>query len=162
MAATSEDFDRQKWAALRKYDPDIGGISEKVDLLGQRWADEFARDYLALNDKQYLRPIVERIVAAARAEKDALDVQRAEDAKIRKRRWVKQFVGASAAILIMAAITIFVYVSMYHCGKQTRGNDCKRCAAATWPHTSVSLRRWAMPDTKRNIRFSIRLAINAS
>ncbi len=73
-AATAEagrkphPYDKEKWAALLKYDDEIAVVAGRVSHLGQRWLDELAHAYLALNDKQYLRKIEEKIYAEARAE----------------------------------------------------------------------------------------------
>jgi ankyrin repeat protein len=71
-------FDRAKWNALLQYDKDIALIAERLQPLGQKWLDEFASSYLALNDKQYLPSIEQKIVAAAKVE-----AEENEQAKIR-------------------------------------------------------------------------------
>jgi hypothetical protein len=59
-------YDQQKWQALIAYDPDLGALFEKLKPLGKKWQDEFARSYLALNDKQYLPSIVNKIITLAK------------------------------------------------------------------------------------------------
>jgi hypothetical protein len=61
-------YDREKWAALLKYDDDIAIVAGRISHLGQRWVDELAHAYLALNDKGYLDKIEKKIYADARAE----------------------------------------------------------------------------------------------
>lgn len=61
-------IDREKWAALLKYDDEIAMIAEKLQPLGQKWVDEFAQSYLVLNDKKYLPNIVQKIIRDARME----------------------------------------------------------------------------------------------
>ena len=61
-------FDRTKWETLIQYDDDIALVAERLRPLGQKWLDEFASSYLALNDKNYLSEIERKIVAAAGAE----------------------------------------------------------------------------------------------
>jgi hypothetical protein len=61
-------YDKEKWAALLKYDDEIAIVAGRISVLGQRWVDEFARAYLTLNDKSYLRRIEEKIRADARAD----------------------------------------------------------------------------------------------
>ena len=68
-AQPPKSYDREKWAALLKYDDEIAIVAGRISHLGQRWVDELAHDYLALNDKQYLRRIEEKIHADARAER---------------------------------------------------------------------------------------------
>jgi hypothetical protein len=76
MPATA-GFDRGRWDALAKYDPDIAPVVERVRPLGQKWIDELATSYLALNDKTYLASIEQKIAAAAKAEADELAIQNA-------------------------------------------------------------------------------------
>jgi hypothetical protein len=66
QAANSDDFDRKKWDALLKYDPEIAQVAGKLRQLGDHWVDELARSYLAINDKTYLPVIVQQIIADAR------------------------------------------------------------------------------------------------
>jgi len=86
--ATTANFDRAKWNALVKYDNDIAMMAEKLRPLGQRWLDELASSYLALNDKTYLPEIEQKIVAAAKtaAAKEEMEEQerRARMAKERE------------------------------------------------------------------------------
>jgi len=63
-----DDFDRNKWDALLKYDPDIAQVATKLSTLGQHRVDEFAKAYLAINDKAYLAVIVKKIIDDARKE----------------------------------------------------------------------------------------------
>src|SRR5208282_1900774 len=49
---------------------DIALMAEKIRPLGQKWLDEFASAYLALNDKQYLPEIEHKIVLAAKADSE--------------------------------------------------------------------------------------------
>lgn len=59
-------YDRDRWEALLKYDDEIATVATKLQPLGQRWLDEFAKAYLSLNDKSYLPNIVQKIIADAR------------------------------------------------------------------------------------------------
>jgi hypothetical protein len=61
-------YDVEKWETLVKYDDDIAMVVQKLGPLGQKWIDELARSYLAINDKKYLLPIVQKIIRAARDE----------------------------------------------------------------------------------------------
>ena len=79
-------FDRAKWNALVQYDNDIAAVAERLQPLGQKWLDEFASSYLALNDKQYLPSIEQKIVAAAHAETAELQRRLQRAAEIEKRR----------------------------------------------------------------------------
>lgn len=67
IAPTSK-FDQEKWNALLKYDTDIALIADKIRPFGQKWVDEFASSYLALNDKKYLSDIEQKITSAAKKE----------------------------------------------------------------------------------------------
>jgi hypothetical protein len=61
-------FDRTKWNALLKYDPELAIVADKLRPLGQKWVDEFAAAYLAINEKSYLPSIISKIIADARKE----------------------------------------------------------------------------------------------
>jgi len=61
-------YDRAKWDALVKYDADISRIVAALQPYGQKYVDEFAAAYLALNDKRYLGMIVQKVVADAKQE----------------------------------------------------------------------------------------------
>ena len=61
-------FDRARWNALKEYDADIAAVARELEPLGQRWIDEFAASYLALNDKAYISSIVSKITARATEE----------------------------------------------------------------------------------------------
>lgn len=65
LATTTAKYDQAKWSALLKYDSDIASIADKIRPFGQKWLDEFASSYLALNDKQYLPEIEHKITIAA-------------------------------------------------------------------------------------------------
>ncbi|MDG4554859.1 MAG: hypothetical protein P9E24_11560 [Candidatus Competibacter sp.] len=66
--STTAQFDQVKWNALLKYDNDIAAIANKIQPFGQKWLDEFALSYFALNDKQYLPEIERKILDSARKE----------------------------------------------------------------------------------------------
>jgi len=61
-------FDVERWNALLKYDPDIANVADQLLRFGDKWVDEFARDYLVLDDKEYLPHIFRKIVADAKRE----------------------------------------------------------------------------------------------
>jgi hypothetical protein len=63
-------YDRNKWNALVKYDDEIALIANKLKPLGQRWVDEFASSYLALDDKRHLPNLIRKIITDARNEAD--------------------------------------------------------------------------------------------
>ncbi len=62
------NFDRARWDALLKRDPQLGMIVDKLRPLGQKWIDKFAASYLAANDKSRLPTLVSKIIADARKE----------------------------------------------------------------------------------------------
>jgi hypothetical protein len=68
VVARSPNFDRARWDALLKHDPQIRLIADRFRVLGQEWADKFALSYLATNDRSYLPILVRKIVADARRE----------------------------------------------------------------------------------------------
>jgi hypothetical protein len=67
---SGKSYDVEKWQAFLKYDPQIALIAKKLQPLGEKWVDQFARDFLALNDKAYLPEIVQQIIADARQAAD--------------------------------------------------------------------------------------------
>ncbi|MGD0023688.1 MAG: restriction endonuclease [Xanthobacteraceae bacterium] len=71
VTAPTDGFDRAKWNALLKNDPDIRMVADKLRQVGEKWVDEFAATYLAVNDKNSLRSIVMGIIADARKEDEA-------------------------------------------------------------------------------------------
>jgi ribosomal protein L37AE/L43A len=83
---SAASFDRTKWNALIKYDKDVAMLAERLAPLGQKWLDECASSYLALNDKQYLPEIEQRIVAAAKAEAEGNEQER-----LRLQKYTKVF-----------------------------------------------------------------------
>jgi hypothetical protein len=58
-------YDRQEWRALLSGDADISRLAKVLESYGQKYVDEFAAAYLALNDKDYLPAILRKIVASA-------------------------------------------------------------------------------------------------
>jgi hypothetical protein len=69
LAQSAKQYDREKWAALLKYDDELARVAGRISPLGQKWLDELAHAYLVLNDKKYLHKIEEKIYAAALAER---------------------------------------------------------------------------------------------
>jgi len=64
--ATGHSYDRAKWNALVEYDPDIGRIAAALKPFDQKYMDQFASAYLAINDKSYLAVIVQKVLASAK------------------------------------------------------------------------------------------------
>jgi hypothetical protein len=58
-------YDRREWRALVNSDADISRLANVLESYGQKYVDEFAAAYLAVNDKDYLPAILQRIVASA-------------------------------------------------------------------------------------------------
>ena len=61
-----DPYDKAKWKALVEYDPDISRVVSALSPYGQKYVDQLATGYLALNDKNYLPMIVQKILATAR------------------------------------------------------------------------------------------------
>jgi hypothetical protein len=61
-----DQYDKVKWRALVEYDPDISRVAAALAPYGQKYTDQLATAYLALNDKDYLPLIVQKILATAR------------------------------------------------------------------------------------------------
>jgi hypothetical protein len=66
--ALPANYDRRRWEALLEQDTQLAMIADKLGLLGQKWADEFAASYLATEDKGRLLTLVSKIIADARRE----------------------------------------------------------------------------------------------
>ncbi len=66
-----KSYDVTKWTALLKYDDDLKAVADKFANFGQKFSDEFAADYLTINDKAYLPAIVKKIIARAKDERSA-------------------------------------------------------------------------------------------
>lgn len=77
------EFDSTKWNTLIKYDNDIALVVDRLLPFGQKWVDEFASSYLALNDKQYIPEIEKKILAAA--EKESMEEEKRTAAILKKR-----------------------------------------------------------------------------
>jgi hypothetical protein len=58
-------YDTAKWKALVEFDSDIAAAVQQLEAYGQRYVDQLAAAYLALNDKQYLVTITQKVVARA-------------------------------------------------------------------------------------------------
>jgi len=61
-----DPYDRGKWRALVEYDSDIARVVSALSPYGQKYIDQLAAAYLALNDKEYLPMIVQKILATAK------------------------------------------------------------------------------------------------
>jgi xanthosine utilization system XapX-like protein len=59
-------YDKAKWQMLVRYDADISRIVDVLAPYGQKYVDELAAAYLALNDKTYLPMIIQKIVGSAK------------------------------------------------------------------------------------------------
>lgn len=68
LLSEPSSFDLQKWNALVEYDADIKRIVDALAPFGQKYVDEFAQAFMALNDKKYLPQIIEKILATAKAD----------------------------------------------------------------------------------------------
>jgi hypothetical protein len=75
-------YNTEKWTALLRYDEDIARAAEQLRSFGDKWFDILASDFLALNDKQYLPSILEKIIAEAKKERGGFQSQqRGEEQK---------------------------------------------------------------------------------
>jgi len=59
-------YDHAKWNALVKYDPDIARLVKVLTPYGEKYINELAAAYLALNDKAYLPMIIQKILETAK------------------------------------------------------------------------------------------------
>ena len=58
----AKSYDRRKWQTVIQNDKAIAAVAEELKPLGDKWVDEFARNYLTLNDKKQAWRIVQKIV----------------------------------------------------------------------------------------------------
>jgi hypothetical protein len=65
-ATGPDSYDEQEWRVLLGSDADISRFAKALEPYGQKYVDEFATAYLALNDKDYLPMILRKIIASAR------------------------------------------------------------------------------------------------
>jgi hypothetical protein len=61
-------YDATKWKALVEFDTEIADAAKKLEKYGQSYVDQLAAAYLALNDKEYLSTILQKITARAEQE----------------------------------------------------------------------------------------------
>jgi hypothetical protein len=59
-------YDRERWRLLLRNDADISRLVTALAPYGQKYVDELAAAYLALNDKDHLPMILREIIASAR------------------------------------------------------------------------------------------------
>jgi hypothetical protein len=59
-------YDHERWRFLLRNDADISRLVTVLAPYGQKYVDELASAYLALNDKDHLPMILEQIIASAR------------------------------------------------------------------------------------------------
>ena len=67
---TSEaKYDVDKWRDVIKHDEGIAAVAENLRPLGDKWVNEFARNYLSLNDKKRTWSIVQKVIEDAKRER---------------------------------------------------------------------------------------------
>lgn len=83
VASLSFNFDRARWDALLKRDPQLSAVADKLRPLGEKWVDKFAASYLAASDS-LLPALVSGIIAQARKEFEQEEAARRRRALQRK------------------------------------------------------------------------------
>lgn len=76
-------YDYAKWQALVEFDGEIAEIERVLRPYGQKYVDQFAAGYLALNEKTYVQKIMDKVIETARD--DAAKADEAEE------RWRNRF-----------------------------------------------------------------------
>ena len=71
IANKAELYDVEKWQTVIKNDTAVAAVVQNLQPLGDKWVDEFARNYLSVNDKKHVYRIVEKIIDDARQERKA-------------------------------------------------------------------------------------------
>ncbi|MGB9115154.1 hypothetical protein [Bradyrhizobium sp.] len=59
-------YDLKKWNALLQYDADIKRVADALAPYGQKYLDQFAEAFMAINDKNYLPQIIRTILESAK------------------------------------------------------------------------------------------------
>lgn len=78
QATSSKSYDVARWNTLVEYDPDLREARNRLAAHGNAYVELLAKEFLSLNDKQYLSAMVSRIEAQALAdldEKNAMPVR---------------------------------------------------------------------------------------
>ena len=65
----SSNADAVRWDTLLQYDDELRKANERLMSYGKRYAETLANDYLAINDKSYLKAMVEKIESNAIADR---------------------------------------------------------------------------------------------
>ena len=60
--SAAKSYDRGMWRTVIQNDDAIAAVAEKLRPLGDEWVDEFARNYLTVNDKKQVGRIVQKII----------------------------------------------------------------------------------------------------
>jgi hypothetical protein len=81
---TAESYDRAKWDALVSYDDDIARVVDALQPFGQKYVDQLATAYLAINDKDYLAVICQKVVATAKSDSATANVTTLRSANSRR------------------------------------------------------------------------------
>jgi hypothetical protein len=68
--STTRPYDVRKWRDIIQHDQALAAVAENLRPLGDKWVDEFARNYLAINDKKYTWSIVRKVIEDAKQEKE--------------------------------------------------------------------------------------------
>jgi len=67
---TSKPLDLAKWRAVIEHDEGVAAIAENLRPLGDKWVNEFARNYLSLSDKRHTWIVVQKVIEDAKRERD--------------------------------------------------------------------------------------------
>jgi hypothetical protein len=68
-------YDLKKWQALLHYDADIKRVADALAPYGQRYLDQFAEAFMAINDKNDLPQIIQTILSTAKADAALVPVE---------------------------------------------------------------------------------------
>lgn len=64
-----QPFDVAKWQDLIEHDKALAAVAENLRPLGDKWVDEFARNYLSLDDKKHTWIVVRNVIEDAKRER---------------------------------------------------------------------------------------------
>jgi hypothetical protein len=63
-------LDLAKWRAVLEHDEAVAAVAENLRPLGDKWVNEFARNYLSLTDKRHTWSVVRKVIEDAKRERE--------------------------------------------------------------------------------------------
>ena len=98
-------YDVTRWKALVEFDPEIAKIEATLKPFGQKYVDQFAAGYLALNDRNYIPNIIEKILETARRD--------SEERKAQEELWANRYADPNYILRAAGERIVFLGASVY-------------------------------------------------